>query len=997
MKEFRILALASLCASASVGVAAAQLPTAAIRGAITDTTGGVLPGVTVSVTQDETGLHRSTVTNELGIYRVAGLPSGHYDVRVELSGFENHTRRIALVLNQEAEVDVTLRIAGTTETVKVIAGAPLVETAKSEMSRTFAAAQIADLPLAGRNYLNLAFLVPGVTTGGTGAQGLGGAVNGQRSRNVNFIVDGSDNNDASLTGARSPIIQDAVGEFRLVTSAFAAEYGRNSGAVAIAATRAGTNAFHGTAYELYENGEKLNARDNLETRRGLKEPGKLRRDTYGFTLGGPAVRNRVFFFGATQRRAFEGQATAVPIPTPTAEGRARLAAIPGADSAMLDLVSKYLPLPNAGNVRNVSVSGRPVPFGDYSATLPNASDDSQTIARADVNVSSRDTLFSRYIYRKSESIGASNPPGFASDSVHPTHNLVSTWNRTFGSALLNELHVSYGRTGGLFPGGSTNPPGNNTLPTLRVSGFFTLGLPFQFPQDRKEQVFQVTDAVSYLRGNHAFKVGADVRRVKLTSFLPFDFRGTYAFQNVTEFIMNRPFSVLKAYGDPEPAFDYFEQAYFAQDDWKLRPNLTVNLGVRYERSGTAQGFYSNVATDSNNVAPRLGFAWDLSATGRTVLRAGYGIVYDQVYLNIPLLAGQAPPFQRRFTDLTGMSFPNAPADRDLSDAEMLVTNVTDLPDDMRTPYAHQWQLGIQRQFGQTWRVEAAYVASRGLNLLRQRVGNPVVCCPQELITTATGGRALRRAGDALRTGQVTIHETSARSSYHSGQFSVEKRFADGLSLTAAYTWSKFIDDASEPLATGTPSLQRPQDNVNLAAEKALSSFDRPHRIAVSALYQVPWMKDQRGVFGRIVGGWQLAGTYALQSGQPFTIITGVDSNGDGDPASDRPNVVPGGNPRSVSGYVLNPLRSGINGNLGRNTGRGPRGNNLDGVLFKNFRVFRQQQLQVRGEVFNLLNHRQFTLLTSGRDRNLSVPTQFYDFRTSNGGSRTVVLGVKYLF
>jgi hypothetical protein len=998
MKRFaRMLALTMLVAAAA-GSASAQLPTAAIRGVITDAQGGVLPGATVTAAQTGTGLTRSTVTNEVGVYRLAGLPSGTYQIAVDLQGFTPMRRRVELLLNQDIEVNVTLGIAAAAETVEVRAETPIVETTKSEVGRTFKAEQIANLPLVGRNFLNLAFLVPGVTTAGTGGnQGFGGAVNGQRSRNVNFIIDGSDNNDASVTGNRSPVIQDAVGEFRLVTSVFPAELGRNSGAVAIAATKAGTNDLHGTVFEFFEDAERLNARTNLETAAGLKQPGKLRRDTYGFTVGGPLMRNRLFFFGAAQRRPFEGVVAGVPIASPTAEGRAMLASMPGASQVMVDLLNRHIPVPNAGNPRTIAVSGRAIPAADYIATPPNSSDDDQVIARGDVNLSSADTLFSRYIYRKFNAIGGSNPPGFANNVVFPTHNVVTTWNRVMTPALLNELHVSYGQTGGLFPAGSTNPGGNNDLPTLNVQGLWTIGLPVNIPQDRKEKVLQITDGVSYLRGNHAFKVGADVRRVRLTSFVPFDFRGTYTFQNLTEFITNRPFAVNKAYGDPEPNFEYFEQAYFAQDDWKVRPNLTINLGLRYERTGASQGFYSNVRDDNNNAAPRLGFAWDVSKTGRTVVRGGYGMTYDQFFLNIPLLAGQGPPFQRRILDQTGLPYPGLPADRQLSDAELLTLNLTDIPDDARFPYAHQWQLSVQRQLGQTWRAEIGYVASRGLKLIRQRIGNPVSCCPVETVRTATGGSALRRHGNPLRTGQDTILETSARSNFHSGQFSLDKRFSDGFSLNMAYTLSKFEDDASEPLATGTPSLQRPQNNFDLASEWSRSSFDRPHRFIVGALYELPWMKDQQGVGGRVLGGWQVAATYAIQSGQPFTVITGVDSNGDGDAANDRPDLVAGGNRRAVSGYVLNPLRSGKNGTLGRNSERGPRTNNLDGAIFKTFRMFRRQQVQVRGEFFNVLNHRQFTLLANGRDRNLSVPAQFYDFRSSNGGSRTVVLGVKYLF
>ena len=981
----------------------AQLPSASIRGVIRDAQEGVLPGTTVTVTQKETGLTRTTTTNEEGTFRIAGLPSGVYDIVAELSGFTKANRSVELVLNQEAEINISLGVNTVSETIQVVAESPLISTTRSEVSRTFKAEEIRDLPLPGRNYLNLMLNVPGATTGGTGAAGFGVAVNGQRPRQVNFIIDGSDNNDASVNGTRSPVIQDAVGEFRIVTSLFSAEMGRNTGAVAIATTKSGTNQFHGTAFEFYEDAEKLNARTNVEIDARFDKPGKLRRDIYGGTVGGPIVPSRMFFFGAYQRTPFEGRGAATSIPSVTAEGRAQLATIPGVDRRMLELMNTYIPVPNAGATRTTTVGGVAIPFADYIATLPNSSLNNQFVTRVDMSASTTDSIYGRYIYSKNESIGASSPPGFANDSVFPTHNVVGVWNRTLGSAMLNELHVSYGRTGGLFPGGSTNPAGNNDLPTISVQGLWQIGLAVNIPQDRKEQVVQFTDSLSYLRGNHAFKFGADVRRIKLTSFVPFDFRGTFTYTGLQTFLFNQPATVQRAYGDPGPVFDYYEQGYFAQDDWKITPTVTLNLGLRYERVGAAQDFYSNVKTDNNNIGPRAGFAWDLTGDGKTLLRGGYGLTYDQFFLNLPLLTFQSPPFQRRVTVFSGLTYPNVPGDREITPAERKTLNILDIPDDARSPYAHVWQVGIQRELFGSWRAEAAYVGTLGRNLIRQRVENPLVCCPRQTVIGPTGATAARRFGDPTQTGQITVLESAAKSEYHAGQFALERRLSKNFSLSAAYTWSRFMDDASESLATGTPTLQRPQNNFDFDAEWSRSAFDRPHRLVVSGLYMLPFLRAQEGVLGRALGGWQVSWNYSIQSGQPFTVITGVDSNGDGDTANDRPNVGTG-DPKTIAGYIMRPSLSGCSeaaaschGNLGRNTGRAPTTKHLNAVLFKNFRTVGAQQLQFRAEFFNVLNRRNYVLLGTGRERNLSIPDQFYNFTSSNGGSRTVILGLKYIF
>jgi Carboxypeptidase regulatory-like domain/TonB dependent receptor-like, beta-barrel len=1005
------LAISSLVMAAP---ALAQLPTGAIRGQIADAQGGVVPGVTVTITQAETGLVRTAVTNESGVYRIAGLPSGKYEVVTELQSFERRRANVDLALNQEAELNFTLALAGRSEEVNVVASNPIIETAKSEMSRTYSERMIRDLPLAGRNYLNLAFLAPGVSGGASstgGQQGIGASVNGQRARNVNFIIDGSDNNDASVTIPRTPIIQDAVAEFRIVTSLFSAEVGRNTGAVAIASTRSGTNAFHGTAYEFFEDAESLNARNNLEIQGGLTKPAKLRRDTYGFSVGGPVQRDRTFFFGAFQHRALDGAPAQVPLSSPTEAGRAALATVSGADPRMLELLRLYVPLPNStAGARTIDVSGVSVPVANYIASVPLTEDENQTVLRVDRTLSSSDSIFGRYIYARGEILNQvvanQNVPGFGVDQFFPTHNFVATWNRVMGSSMLNELHFSYGRTGGLFPGSESNPAGNNDLSTVVVTSLFNVGLPNTFPQDRTEQVYQITDNISFLRGNHAFKVGGDLRYVDLTSSVPFDFRGTYTYSTLQRFITNSPNTLLMGYGLAGLPFQYLETFLFAQDDWKLSPALTLNLGMRYERVGAAEGFYSNVSTDNNNFAPRVGFAWDMTGRGNTILRGGYGIAYDQFFLNIPVLVAQSPPFQRRITDVTGLTrYPNLPPDRELTPAELKTLNRLDVPDDAKTPYSQQWQLGVQRQFGQTWRAEVAYVGSRGLKLIRQRILNPVICCPRVPITGPTGIPTFQRHGDPEQTGTLTNLETSASSNYHAGQFSLDKRFSAGFSVSAAYTWSKFIDDASESLNTGTPSVQVAQDQFNLEPERALSSFDRPHRFVLGWVYELPFYRDQQGALGRILGGWQIAGNYTAQSGQPFSIFTGVDSNGDGVTTNDRPNPATGDR-TLASSYEPRPEFSGGNGTLGRNTERGPGVNTWNAVFMKNVRVFGDHQVQVRAEVFNVLNHQQYSMLASGADRNLTSPT-FYTFTGSTGGlreprgpnlnSRTMILGVKYLF
>jgi hypothetical protein len=353
-----------------------------------------------------------------------------------------------------------------------------------------------------------------------------------------------------------------------------------------------------------------------------------------------------------------------------------------------------------------------------------------------------------------------------------------------------------------------------------------------------------------------------------------------------------------------------------------------------------------------------------------------------------------------------MRYPAVPGDRPITDAERLTLNLLDIPDDSEFPEAHQWQIGVQRQIGSVWRAEAAYVGSLGRKLIRQRVENPVFCCPRQTIIGPTGVASLLRHGNPQQTGQISVLEMAAKSEYHSTQFSLERRVSDGVGLNVAYTWSRFMDDASESLGTGAPTLQRPQNNFDFDAEWSRSAWDRPHRLVVGWVWEVPFMRDQQGAVGRVLGGWNFAGSYAAQSGQPFTVITGVDSNGDGDSANDRPNVGTGDR-ETLDGYIFRPALVGGDGNLGRNSERGPGVNRWDVVLFKNIRVIRDHEIQIRGEIFNLLNHRQYNMRTDGGERNMSIPGRFYNFGSTNGdnreadgpawGARSVILGVKYIF
>jgi hypothetical protein len=1034
--------------------AVAQLTRGTISGTVRDVTKAVVPGAEVTITNLATNQERKTVTNDAGLYRVTALEPSRYSVVVEMLGFMRvENRGIDVRTAQEVTFDVELKVAEVAATVDVTAQAQGVALNKTNptLGLTATARQAVDLPLgAARNINNLALLSPNVFTA-PGSTGI--SANGQRARNNNFTIDGSDNNDISVTLSTTPTVPEAVAEFQVQTNAYSAEFGRNSGAQMNVITRSGSNAFHGDLFHYYS-GSGLNAWDNIEKGRNAKT--RFNRNQYGVGVGGPIIKDKTFFFALFQGNKQTSAGTlGATFRMPTKAGFNALESLPlrsgqSAESRQAILSSlaflneMYAQNPVFGNISNVTVNGVPIETGttNFGRTRPNNT--RYQIVRVDHILSERDNLTFRYTYNDpvDKNLTSNTQFGslFAADQLVKDQNLAISETHVFTNRLVNEFRVSYIRRNLQFP---ENDP---FTPTTIIGGMFTIGGLNNFPQGRVQNSFQYSDILSYQRGRHSLKVGADIRRIQLNNLAAFDSKGTFRFDNLQDFMNNTARSFDQALQTASFAARQTQQFYFFQDDFRVRPGLTLNLGVRYETSGVPLGYFNATDAESlsalvppppprdkNNWAPRVGFAYSPQSTDgilgkilggpRSVIRGGYGIAYDVLFYNI--LTVNASNYPRVVVGRLDNAVDLFPRLSPVAGAPVFNPLATwvNVPADASTPYSQLFSLSVQRELHQSLVLEIGYTGSRSLNQINQLQGNPAILTAQQAATvretkSATSIPSVQARRQQPQFGSRVIIGTSAQATYHAGFLQLNKKFSRGMQFGSAYTFGKLMSNNDESLGVAditAGSPQVPQDYMNIGVEKSLSVFDRTHRWVTNYIYEVPWFRGgvaQAPVIRHIFSGWQISGWTTFQSGQPFTMLTGVDSNGNG-AGGDRPNLVPGGsftldpetkNLRTFTTSLQDgrffvplgtnnlPLANSLgNGNLGRNTFRAPgfTGTNLS--VSKRFSVREGQRLTVRADMMNAFNGDFY-----GTPVN-TMNSASFGKNTNNWGNRSIVLGAKYNF
>jgi len=979
------------------------------------------------------------VTNAFGFYRFVALEPGNYSVEFKASGFENRKiPSVTVTTAAEVVINQTLVVGAASAEVGVVATAGTeLEKTSATIERTLSDRVVSELPMQvynlGRDISRLALLAPTVNRA-SGSNEFAG--NGQRARNNNFMIDGVDNNDLSVTISAARTIPEAVQEVQIQTTAYAAEFGRNTGVQFSAITKSGSNSYHGEVWDYYR-GNWMEPISLTDKRAGLKATPRFVLNQFGGDASGPIFKDRTFFFGLLEidlRREAPKAANATSIVVPTPAGFAALSGVPlGANQpvasrqAMLSALS-FLPevyprIANFDKVQTTTVNGVPIQVGTALIPLPRPYDTYYNVGRIDHRLTDVDNLSYRYHLDKRTQPDATGNLAFgqrfSADQLILRQNHAGSYTRTFTPQLLNEARFGYIRSNLDFPERDPNSP------LVAISGLFNFGGSNGLPQGRLEQLYQLQDAATYVHGRNSFKFGFDLRRNELSrARFVLNSKGMFTFGNLQDYLNNNASliirAVLQAPADGLKATEW-GQAFFFQDDLKAARNLTLNLGVRYERTTMPLGFLGTTdpvvralgvpgpaRNDNNNWAPRVGFAYSPNSTpgklgallgeGKTAIRGGFGVAYDVLFYNLLLNTFQSYPYVTNL-QVTGTAtanvFPTLPTSSGPAVPNPAATFIN-VPSNIENPTTNFWSLSVQREFGADYVLELGYTGNRSYHMLRQSQANPGILTAAQAAQVIASGNpnsiSVQRLNPAW--GSRQILESGAKGEYHAGYVKFDKRMSKGLLVGANYTWSANMTDADEAQnvqdsTTGsglTPSTpQIPEDFFNFRKEWSRSAFDRPHRFVVHYVYEIPWFSSGPVALRKVFGGWQISGFTEAQSGQPFTITTGADTAGVLGLATfpARPNSNPGGiitkdpvtgdfrtfsTPINGTGVVVTPLAANGSplansmpggGNLGRNTFRGPSLQNWNFSVMKKINLMEDWQLQLRSDFFNVWNHNNF--------------------------------------
>jgi hypothetical protein len=1058
-------------------------------GTVRDPGGAVVSGAKVTALEPTTGRSWTAETNEDGIYRLVSLPVGaSYDVTVEHAGFKRaRLEAVTLDVGEAKRLDLKLEVGDVSESVTVTDEANLLNFEKGEVSAVVGERKIAELPLNGRNVYQLAELQPGVVrTAGSGLQesettDAQVSASGARFRDNQILLDGvSNNNDRQGGRTTINLSPDAVEQFRVVTNNLSAEFGRSGGALISVVTKGGNNEFHGSVFEFHRN-DNLDAATTFEARSGGKS--EFKRNHFGFTFGGPlhlprfgeggpayiSGKNRTFFFFSYQGlRQVRPALQLHSVETPQFRDFV-LATRPNSLAARL--LRDFPPL--RGPQTNIRDIGSPAPgvrvfnaapdgipdLGDAFIPIPGFTFDDQFSVRLDHTFNGgADTLTGRYTVndRFEQRPGDNSARAFVVDFIEKDQNASLSHLHVFSPVATNELRLGYNYDPQINAANFPEIPFVMMSTAGRSVSQFSQTFGNVFPLDFRLHTYHLYDALTLTRGNHGLKVGGEFRHFRENSDFPINFKPVVTFNDIFDFADDEVLSINArvdpATGRPTGTYRHFritEYGLFVQDDWKISPQLTLNLGLRYDNFGTLKERDDLLSTfelpgvgpladarivqvdelyerDNNNFAPRFGFAWDPLGDGRWAIRGGAGLFYSRIWTNFSgnsrfntpfslpvslsaLTPGQNPSAAYRIPFTGDPAFARPLDGRGGSTALRPALQTVDRG--LVAPYVTEWFLGAQRQLPGDWMAEVNYLGSAGRKLLLR----------QE-INRFSGDRAdgtVNRVNQSF--GSIVHGFNAVNSSYHALAAQLIKRFSDNYTLQLAYTFSRSIDTDSEPFGGGPGELQGSMEVSNIRLDRGFSAFDATHRFAGNFIYEVPAFAGEGGAAGVLLGGWQVGGIVSLQSGFPFTVVTSEDTNFDG-AFNDRPNVlvaidrIVGSGPHdflngafgdpSQLGSLFRPAAPGANGSLGRNTFRGPGYAVVDLSLLKRFRTpwFTDEgsRVEFRTEFFNLFN-RVNPRAVSNNLGAFNAATGLWGNRNTFGRStstfdaRQIQFGLKFLF
>ncbi len=1021
--RFVCLLLAVLISSPAPAVAQTS---ATMTGRGLDASGAAVPGVTISARHIERAIERVTITGADGRFVLAALPVGAYDVRAELAGFKPVLRQgVVLTVGEAVAVDFTIEVGALAETVSVIADASPVNTRTGELSYLVDERAIAQLPLNGRNYTELAFLQPGVTAyphrdgGSVVAHGLGMSVNGQDPRANVYLLDGTLLNDMTNgpagSAAGTALGTETVQEFRVETNAYGAEFGRMSGGQINVITKSGGNSLTGSAYEFHRN-DALDAKNYFDV--GGKPP--FTRNQFGVTAGGPLRRDRLFFFGG-----FEGLRENL--------GRTITSAVPDANARQ-----GLLPDPaNPGQFLNVGVNTAVAPFlnqypapngaslGDgtalHSFQFDQRLDQDFFQGRIDANLSPTTQFFTRYTLDDAAQRLPLDYPQFPRAFISRNQYATAELKQTYTSSLLGTYRFGYSRTRVGQDVEANVPlaafvPGRPFVGNIDVGGLQRFGTQSSANLRLKQQVSSLQADLVWNRGRHLLRAGALAEHYKQDMTNPTFSLGTYSFANLRAFLENRATSFigLTPAANFERSWPFWIAGGYLQDEFQAHSNVTITAGLRYEfmtlpidqgghdsgmpnltdRTATTGQLYEGA--DYNNFSPRVGLSWDVTGDGRTAVRGGYGLYYATNSSQNLIVTVTNPPDTPRVV-YQAPTFPNPPFER----ASGL--SIRPVQWDVVTPSIHVWNVNVQREVGAQTAVMAGYAGSRGLNLLRSNDLN--TAAP----TTGADGLPFFAAGiPRINTAWTTIEaKTSDGDSWYTAFIlEVRRRVSKGVSFQASYTWSDsedttqastFFSDATNGTTSAFPEFI-PDYN------RGPSDFNVRHNVVANATWDMPW-------------SLRLSAIATYRSGYPLTVfVQNNRSRSQWQPSlgpgigRDRPSYAPGiaadnavtGNPNqwfNPQAFVLQPV--GTFGNTGRGDLEGPDMRMVDLSLSKDVRLKSSSAAEFRLEVFNLFNRANFgvpNLVAFAGAADGEAPLgSFGRIRNTVTSARQVQLGVRVRF
>lgn len=1049
MRPVLIALLVARCAA----TLSAQAVSGTIYGTVRDPSDAAVAGAQVNVRNVLTNYARTISTAADGNYRFASLPLGSYTLTVEHPGFAPYLQQgITLQVDQQARVDVVLKVGGVSERVEVSAEAALVNTSNAETGEVIERQRIEQLPLNGRNFVQLIQLTTGTNTGAAGDQQnnlvinhfRGSAffsANGMRTWYNNFILDGVNNNESAWNSGGIillPVI-DAIQEFKVSTGNYSSEFGRSAGGVVNVQTKSGTNEFHGNLFEFFRN-SALDANDFFNNASGAARPA-FRQNQFGGTLGGPIRRDRAFFFvdyqGTRQRRELTYLAS-----VPTTAMRAgdfsspRLAPIYDPASARASGAGivrdpfpqrripasrfdpaaprfiEFFPLPNTGGADAIALN--------FINNPKWTREGNQGDVRLDYLLGSKGNVFGRYSVDRAAQVFPNdlatpqNPfggGGRANQLDLTAQSLVINATRLLTPALVAEGRFGFNRFNFLgLPLGSGHPAAERlalpgwrlsdaaaSVTALTITGLTNFGPTTGLPNSSVQNVFQYVGNLSYTRGRHSIKAGADVRRQQRNNFFisaqptgAMTFSPNFTSQTgvsgggvaFASFLLGLPNQINRGYVGGRTGRRNTEAAGYLQDDFKVTDALSLSMGLRYELftpwyevadrmsaldletgkvivAGRNNKFGRALRRiDTNNLAPRFGLAWRIPHAAGIVVRAGYGLSFVEEFGGNGTNPIQNPP--NATTQQLVYAVTQLPPTR-LSDGIPLPVIDISQPSgqyrqiayDAVAAYAQHWDLSLQKEFQQWWLVDVSYVGAKGTRLLQIIDPNQPVPGP--------GAVNPRRPLYALAPNVTTaVGASIGNSIYHSLQLKVQKRFARGYYALASYTLSKNIGDIDTNFSNAVPgvgNLSQAQDARNLRADRGLSDTDVPQRLVLSYGWELPWWKKRR------LGGWQISGITTFSSGNPFDVLNQPSTLNTG--TAQRADRLADGR---LEDWTLNryfdlaAFRSPAPytfGNAGRNILRGPGLHTWDVSLIKDTRFRERYNLQWRADFFNLANRPQF--------------------------------------